>query len=372
MASASGINFTDAVTSFISDDTNAHEMAPMKVGEEDEGHDNSGSFSREESATGSTGSMTRTGCTEDADVQDPKHDLYSSLDSSRKQSSNLSSPSAATCDRDHPREFSEKHEQSSVEVVEEGTSDGGDHTATHSPGSCVPCTSFWTSVGCLKGAMCQFCHVCPLAPDPRVGQRSEGSAEHEEGKCRPCAWFWKPQGCRNGEECRHCHACGPGELKARKQRKVAELRRLAAIQKAADADEGIAAAPDPSPIAETVRGMSSAGHTSAGQQSAALAPNPIGASWAPSQGHWMGAPDPDSFTLPWCLPDVGSGARSSHQMLQLQRPQFSIAVPRGGEGQSMMVATTRASDVMTPWPASGSMFHQGFQVEQMQRHSGFR
>lgn len=336
MAPASGSNLTDAVNvvnCFICDDTDARELAAIKAGEEDEGHDNSGSLSREGSATGSTGSMTRTGYTEDADAHDSKHDLHSSPDSSKEQSSNLSSPSAATCGRSHPREFSIHREQCSVEVLEE-----------------------------------------PRAPDLRFGQRSMGSAEHDEGKCRPCAWFWKPQGCRNAEECRHCHACGPGELKARKQRKVAELRRLAAIQKAAEGED-ITTTPgtcDPSAFGERARRTSPEGHTSAGQLSGALGPNPIEAAWAPSQGQFMGAPDMDCFTLPWCSTEVGSGARSSRQILQLQRPQFSIAVPSGTEGQPMMVATTRTPDVMTPWPGTGSMFPQGLKLERMRRYSCFR
>jgi len=53
---------------------------------------------------------------------------------------------------------------------------------------------------------------------------SFGSAMHRLGQCQPCAWFWKPQGCSNGAECRRCHLCPAGEVKRRKQMKVAILR----------------------------------------------------------------------------------------------------------------------------------------------------
>eukprot|EP00408_Alexandrium_pacificum_P046443 CAMPEP_0171249648 /NCGR_PEP_ID=MMETSP0790-20130122/49655_1 /TAXON_ID=2925 /ORGANISM="Alexandrium catenella, Strain OF101" /LENGTH=552 /DNA_ID=CAMNT_0011717167 /DNA_START=60 /DNA_END=1718 /DNA_ORIENTATION=- len=62
------------------------------------------------------------------------------------------------------------------------------------------------------------------APPGLDGLTSKGAALHASGNCRPCAWFWKPQGCANGRDCRHCHACPFGELKTRKQYKVAALR----------------------------------------------------------------------------------------------------------------------------------------------------
>lgn len=55
---------------------------------------------------------------------------------------------------------------------------------------------------------------------------SVGSADHAKGTCRPCAWFHKPQGCANGRDCRHCHLCDEGEIKSRKQSKVASLREV--------------------------------------------------------------------------------------------------------------------------------------------------
>jgi len=53
---------------------------------------------------------------------------------------------------------------------------------------------------------------------------SIGSKEHGSGTCRPCAWFWKPQGCMNGADCRHCHLCPPGEIKRRRKVKFSTMR----------------------------------------------------------------------------------------------------------------------------------------------------
>jgi len=52
---------------------------------------------------------------------------------------------------------------------------------------------------------------------------SRGAYWHSTGQCKPCAWFWKPKGCENGQNCNHCHLCPPGELKRRKQDKVAKM-----------------------------------------------------------------------------------------------------------------------------------------------------
>jgi len=68
--------------------------------------------------------------------------------------------------------------------------------------------------------------------EPRLPSR--GSFLHGTGECRPCAWFWKPQGCSNGLECNHCHACPPGEIKARRQAKLAAFRNAAQGDAVAD------------------------------------------------------------------------------------------------------------------------------------------
>jgi hypothetical protein len=55
-------------------------------------------------------------------------------------------------------------------------------------------------------------------------QASAGADLHGTGRCRPCGWFWRPQGCVLGAECGHCHMCPEGELKARKKAKLAAMR----------------------------------------------------------------------------------------------------------------------------------------------------
>jgi hypothetical protein len=65
----------------------------------------------------------------------------------------------------------------------------------------------------------------PAPPSPaRQPQASAGADLHGTGRCRPCGWFWRPQGCVHGAECCHCHMCPEGELKARKKAKLAAVR----------------------------------------------------------------------------------------------------------------------------------------------------
>mmetsp|Transcript_74497 Transcript_74497/g.201537 ORF Transcript_74497/g.201537 Transcript_74497/m.201537 type:complete len:234 (+) Transcript_74497:82-783(+) len=62
-------------------------------------------------------------------------------------------------------------------------------------------------------------------PNPaQLPQASAGSELHGTGRCRPCGWFWKPGGCVHGAACCHCHMCPEGELRARKKAKLAALR----------------------------------------------------------------------------------------------------------------------------------------------------
>lgn len=63
---------------------------------------------------------------------------------------------------------------------------------------------------------------------------SRGSVLHGSGSCQPCAWFWKPSGCHNSKECRHCHLCPEGEIKARKKKKMVDMRTGAAATVTAD------------------------------------------------------------------------------------------------------------------------------------------
>lgn len=53
---------------------------------------------------------------------------------------------------------------------------------------------------------------------------SIGSAGHDAGECQPCAWFWKPQGCLGGAECLRCHICPNGEVVNRKRAKHTQRR----------------------------------------------------------------------------------------------------------------------------------------------------
>lgn len=57
-----------------------------------------------------------------------------------------------------------------------------------------------------------------FSPTPSVG-----SALHGAG-CQPCAWFWKAGGCQREKDCLHCHTCSSGEIKRRKQAKIAAFR----------------------------------------------------------------------------------------------------------------------------------------------------
>ncbi|CAE7428416.1 unnamed protein product [Symbiodinium natans] len=156
-------------------------------------------------------------------------------------------------------------------------------SAHHKLGICQPCAWFWKPQGCLNGAACLRCHLCPAGeikrrkgelkqkkvqadavlegPDttlcdggPTVPPPSSapclhltteglppapswtasdptspslpsvGSRLHGSGQCKPCAWFWKAEGCRNESACGHCHLCPMGEAKARKQAKLAIIR----------------------------------------------------------------------------------------------------------------------------------------------------
>jgi hypothetical protein len=65
----------------------------------------------------------------------------------------------------------------------------------------------------------------PSPPSPvRQPQASAGAELHGTGGCRPCGWFWKPEGCVLGAECCHCHMCPEGELRTRKKAKLAAMR----------------------------------------------------------------------------------------------------------------------------------------------------
>lgn len=58
----------------------------------------------------------------------------------------------------------------------------------------------------------------------RKPQISVGSVLHGTGDCKPCGFFWKAAGCLRGADCQHCHLCPEGELKARRKVKTMQLR----------------------------------------------------------------------------------------------------------------------------------------------------
>jgi len=75
----------------------------------------------------------------------------------------------------------------------------------------------------------------PSPPSPvRKPQASAGADLHGTGRCRPCGWFWKPEGCVHGAECCHCHMCPEGEMKARKKAKLAAMRTMKHVGSAND------------------------------------------------------------------------------------------------------------------------------------------
>jgi len=87
-----------------------------------------------------------------------------------------------------------------------------------------------TAPSSLKGSVQLGLSAEPPSPPPslpstiRQPQASAGADLHGTGRCRPCGWFWKPEGCVHGAGCCHCHMCPDGELKTRKKAKLAAVR----------------------------------------------------------------------------------------------------------------------------------------------------
>jgi len=48
---------------------------------------------------------------------------------------------------------------------------------------------------------------------PSLGSQLHDGSE----RCRPCGFFWTAQGCIRGAECGHCHVCPKGERERRKR-----------------------------------------------------------------------------------------------------------------------------------------------------------
>jgi len=184
---------------------------------------------------------------------------------------------------DSPSAESMQQRQSMTSMASERIATPG--STLHESGECRPCAWFYKTQGCLNGADCRHCHLCPegeikarkkskvdmirtasqqsdastslmaeaqsgqetgeIPPPPglaapklgRAPSASEGSALHGTGECRPCAWYHKAQGCQNGVECRHCHMCPEGEIKLRRKIRSATMTSTASNAPIEDIDE---------------------------------------------------------------------------------------------------------------------------------------
>merc|ERR1712048_622562 len=76
-----------------------------------------------------------------------------------------------------------------------------------------------------SSSLIQTCLETPPLPLSRSKEASVGSVLHGSGACRACTWFWKPQGCVNGADCRHCHLCPQEALKRRRKANQVSRRR---------------------------------------------------------------------------------------------------------------------------------------------------
>eukprot|EP00931_Biecheleriopsis_adriatica_P054999 TRINITY_DN3242_c0_g1_i1.p1 TRINITY_DN3242_c0_g1~~TRINITY_DN3242_c0_g1_i1.p1 ORF type:complete len:578 (+),score=105.34 TRINITY_DN3242_c0_g1_i1:106-1734(+) len=200
-------------------------------------------------------------------------------------------------------------------VQGEDSSVGEDDIATSVPSSAVVTPSYQSS----PEKVCMMLPPPPPAFVPQVQSSdvmppppawdpdhlpSVGSREHGTGQCRPCAWYWKSQGCANGFECGHCHLCPKGEAKARKQAKLAALRKDTAsltAQEAEDSEENLWRPPP---------GLGW-GQTTAGQVQTSVLPltvAPVAQAMAEPPPPPMMPPPP---VLPPSLPSYGSARHDS-------------------------------------------------------------
>jgi len=66
-----------------------------------------------------------------------------------------------------------------------------------------------------------------VAPDSSQSSpsccESKGSVDHPHD-CKPCAWFYREEGCLSGADCQFCHLCPPGELQRRRKEKSTALK----------------------------------------------------------------------------------------------------------------------------------------------------
>jgi hypothetical protein len=63
----------------------------------------------------------------------------------------------------------------------------------------------------------------PTGMPAQTGWPSMGSSGHQLGRCKPCAFLYK-EGCMGGASCQYCHLCPPGE-KQRRKRVIRSMQR---------------------------------------------------------------------------------------------------------------------------------------------------
>jgi len=108
---------------------------------------------------------------------------------------------------------------------------------------------------------------------PSMGSKMHGVTDASgQPMCQPCAWFYKDSGCLNGAGCRYCHLCPQGELKNRKKAKIQRLRAqdAAAAAAAGESNEhtpksSSAASPVSMGSVHTVASFAAAGSTAGAQ-----------------------------------------------------------------------------------------------------------
>ncbi|CAE7236208.1 unnamed protein product [Symbiodinium sp. CCMP2592] len=79
----------------------------------------------------------------------------------------------------------------------------------------------------LHSADLQMREVVPQHADRYSGPFPVRMVEqHNSGRCFPCLFFTRRgDGCRQGDRCTHCHVCRPDEIRRRRNRIAAEVKR---------------------------------------------------------------------------------------------------------------------------------------------------
>jgi hypothetical protein len=84
---------------------------------------------------------------------------------------------------------------------------------------------YWMQPCAMPAHPCEPCAM-PIQPTQEWSQPSAGSTGHRVGRCKPCAFLYK-EGCLSGADCQYCHLCPPGEKHRRKRVMRAMQRNLA-------------------------------------------------------------------------------------------------------------------------------------------------